>query len=132
MHFPRFLRHVNRVFTNPVLGTIAWVVPPLAIVHHVGRKSGRTYRAPVVAIRTKSGFVIPMTYGRDVDWARNMLHAKGCELQRMGRRIALRKPRIVGFEQAEAHLPAAVRPFFKAANLPGYVLADASAGSRRR
>ena len=127
MHLPYFLRHVNRVFTNPVLGTFAWLVPPLAIVHHVGRKSGRAYRSPVVAIGGADGYVIPMTYGRDVDWARNMLAADGCELERLGRRVRLENPRIVGFDEAASHLPAAVRPFFRAANLPGFVLADAQA-----
>jgi deazaflavin-dependent oxidoreductase (nitroreductase family) len=129
VHFPRALRRVNRVFTNPVLGTIAWAVPPLAIVHHVGRKSGCSYRTPVVAIRSRTGFVIPMTYGRDVDWARNMVSSRGCELERMGHRVALREPRIVGFEQAGPHLPAAVRPLFRAANLPGYVLTEAGTTS---
>src|SRR5262249_25971284 len=62
MHLPRFMRRVNRTFTNPVLGTIAWALPPLAIVGHVGRKSGRRYRNPVVAFPTATGFVIPMTY----------------------------------------------------------------------
>ena len=125
MHFPRFLRHVNRVFTNRALGTVAWLVPPLAVVHHVGRRSGRRYRTPVVAFRSGAGFVIPMTYGRDVDWARNMVRAGGCELERGGRRVAVRNPRIVGFEEAAARLPAAARPVFRAAELPGYVLADA-------
>jgi deazaflavin-dependent oxidoreductase (nitroreductase family) len=126
------MRDVNRVATNRVLGTIAWAVPPLAVVHHVGRKSGRRYRTPVVAIRSADGFVIPMTYGRDVDWARNMVRAKGCELERMGRRVRLTKPRIVGFAQAAPHLPAAVRPLFRAANLPGYVLAAVGAGREGR
>jgi len=124
MHLPRFLRHVNRVFTNPLLGTVAWIVPPLAIVHHVGRKSGRHYRTPVIAIRRRHGFVIPMTYGRDVDWARNIARAGGCELERLGRRTRLRKPRIVGLRQAEPHLPAVTRPFFRATGLPGFVLLD--------
>jgi len=124
VHLPRALRHVNRVFTNPVVGTIAWVVPPLAIVHHVGRMSGRSYRTPVVAMRSRTGFVIPMTYGRDVDWARNMVSAGGCDLERMGRRVRLWEPRIVGFEQARPHLPTALRPLFQAANLPGYVLTE--------
>jgi deazaflavin-dependent oxidoreductase (nitroreductase family) len=124
VHFPRVLRRVNRVVTNPLLCTVAWALPPLAIVNHVGRKSGRTYRTPVVAIRSDRRFVIPMTYGRDVDWARNMVRANGCELERTGRCIRLTKPRIVGFEEAGSHLPAAVRPLFRAANLPGYVLAD--------
>ena len=124
MHIPRFMRRVNRVFTNPVLGTIAWLVPPLAVVHHVGRKSGRAYRSPVVAFRTRAGAVIPMTYGRDVDWARNVLHAGGCELAQGGRRFTLRNPRIVGFAQASRRLPAVLRPFFRTVNFPGYVLLD--------
>jgi len=124
VHLPRFLRRVNRVFTNPLLGTVAWIVPPLAVVHHVGRKSGRPYRSPVVAIRSATGFVIPLTYGRDVDWARNLVHARGGELERLGRRVRLGNPRVVDFAAAAAHLPAAVRPFFRAAALPGFVLLD--------
>lgn len=124
MHFPYFLRHVNRVFTNRVMGTVAWLVPPLAVVHHVGRKSGRAYRSPVVAFPSPTGFVIPMTYGRDVDWARNMIAAGGCELERLGRRIPLAAPRIVGFDDAEAHLPAAARAFFRVLDLPGFVLTE--------
>jgi len=124
MHVPRFMRSVNRVFTNPVLGTFAWLVPPLAVVHHVGRKTGRSYRSPVVAFVAKAGVVIPMTYGRDVDWARNIVRAKGCTLERMGRRLVLGNPRIVGFDRARGRLPAALRPFFQAASFPGYVLLD--------
>jgi deazaflavin-dependent oxidoreductase (nitroreductase family) len=115
---------VNRVFTNPLLGTVAWFIPPLAIVHHVGRKTGRRYRTPVVAIRSRGGFVIPLTYGRDVDWARNAVRAGGCELERLGRRIGLRKPRIVGLRAAESRFPVVVRPFFRATNFPGFVLLD--------
>ncbi len=124
MHFPHFMRRVNRVFTNPLMGTFAWLVPPLAVVHHVGRKSGRRYRSPVVAFRSASGFVIPMTYGRDVDWARNLVHARGCEVQQMGQRFELRNPRIVGFAAAEKHLPALMRPALRVADFPGYVLLD--------
>jgi deazaflavin-dependent oxidoreductase (nitroreductase family) len=124
MHLPRFLRGVNRSFTNPLLGTVAWIVPPLAVVHHVGRRSGRSYRTPVVAFRSRDGVVIPMTYGRDVDWARNLVHAGGGELERLGGRVRLRRPRIVDLRAAEPRLPALARPFFRAANLPGFVLLD--------
>jgi deazaflavin-dependent oxidoreductase (nitroreductase family) len=124
MLFPRFMRHVNRLVTNPIFGTFAWLVPPLAVVRHVGRKTGHTYRTPVVAFASDAGIVIPMTYGRDVDWARNIVRAKGCTLERMGRRAALRNPRIVGFDRAKGRLPAALRPFFRAADFPGYVLLD--------
>jgi len=124
VHIPRFMRRVNRVVTNPILGTIAWVVPPLAVVHHVGRRSGRRYRTPVVAFRSAGGFVIPMTYGRDVDWGRNLRAAGGGELVQMGRRFRIRNPRIVDGNAARSRLPAAVRPVLLAAQLPGYVLVD--------
>jgi deazaflavin-dependent oxidoreductase (nitroreductase family) len=128
VHFPRFLRRVNRVFTNPILGMISWIVPPLATVHHVGRKTGRRYRTPVVAFRGGEGFVIPMTYGRDVDWAQNLRAAGGGELVRMGRRFELVRPRFVDGEQARAWLPPVVRSVLLAARLPGFVLADVRAG----
>ena len=124
MHFPRIMRQVNRVFTNQIMGTFSWLVPPLATIHHVGRKSGRRYRTPVVAFRGADGFVIPMTYGRDVDWARNIVHAHGCEVVQMGRSTRLHNPRIVGFKAAEAHLPPLVRAPLRAADFPGYVLLD--------
>ena len=132
MNLPRFMRRVNRVFTNPLMGTIAWRVPPLAVVHHVGRKSGRAYRTPVLAFRSKAGFVIPMTYGRDVDWARNLVHAQGGEVEQMGRRVELGDRRIVDFAAAEPRLPAVARSFFKALDLPGYVLLDRKGGRAKR
>jgi deazaflavin-dependent oxidoreductase (nitroreductase family) len=126
MHLPYFLRRVNRVVTNPLLGTIAWLVPPLAIVHHVGRKSGKPYRSPVVAFRTPTGFVIPMTYGRDVDWARNLLAAGGGVIERLGRRVHVRRPRVVDGGAAAPLLPVIPRGPLLAAHLPGYVVLDAA------
>jgi deazaflavin-dependent oxidoreductase (nitroreductase family) len=122
MHLPRFMRRVNRVVTNPLMGSFAWLVPPLAVIHHVGRKSGRHYRTPVVAFQNRTGFVIPLTYGRDVEWARNIVAASECELVQMGRRTRLYNPRIVGFKVAGPALPAIARAALRAANLPGYFL----------
>jgi deazaflavin-dependent oxidoreductase (nitroreductase family) len=128
MNIPYFMRRVNRVFTNPLLGSIAWFVPPLAIVHHVGRKSRRRYRTPVVAFRSGDAFVIPLTYGRDVDWARNLVAAGGGELERMGRSFAVRNPRIVDGRVAGPRLPPVFGRVLVAANLPGFVLVDLATG----
>ena len=130
MNFPRFMRQVNRIFTNPLLRTFASRVPPLAVVHHVGRKSGRSYHTPVVAFPSAKGFVIPMTYGRDVDWARNLVAAEGGEIEQRGRRVILRNPRIV--RTAERDLPAAMRSVFRAMNLPGYMLLERQAAAGKR
>ena len=124
MHFPRFMRSVNRELTNPVLGTLAGFLPPLAVVHHVGRKTGRQYRNPVVAFPTAKGFIVAMTYGRDVDWARNLIAARGGEIQRAGRRYWVHNPRVVDNDAAYRYLPAMLRPMLHAANFPGYLLLD--------
>ena len=99
-------------------------MPPLAVVHHVGRRNGHGYHTPVVAFRHEETFVVPMTYGRDVDWARNIVKAHGCQIEQMGRRFTVLNPRVADFKTAEAHLPGAVRATLRAANLPGYVLLD--------
>jgi len=125
MHIPHFMRRVNRVFTNPLLGTIAWLLPPLAVIHHRGRRTGRPYRTPVVAFRTRDGFVVPMTYGRDVDWARNLRAANGGEIVQLGRRFTVRNPRVVDGARAASRLPAPVRSLLLAARFPGYILVDA-------
>jgi deazaflavin-dependent oxidoreductase (nitroreductase family) len=125
------MRGVNRAFTNPLMLTFAGFLPPLAIVHHVGRKSGRPYRTPVVAFATDDGFAIPMTYGRDVDWARNLVAAGGGEIERLGSRVAFKKPRIVSSKTANPHLPAAVRGPLGLADFPGYVLAERGRSAKR-
>jgi len=118
------MRRVNRVFTNPLMGTVAWLMPGMAVIHHVGRKSGRDYRTPVMAYRSARGFVVPMTYGRDVDWGRNILTAGGCTLICCGQRYTLVDPRIVDGDTAYRHLPIGIRSALRAANLPGFVLLD--------
>lgn len=50
------------------------------LVKHVGRRSGRAYMTPVVAKPLGDGFVIPLPYGADVDWCRNVLKASTCTL----------------------------------------------------
>lgn len=113
--------------TNPVLGSVAWFLPGMAVIHHVGRKTGRRYRAPVMAFRTSRGFVVPMTYGRDVDWGRNIMRAGGCELACTGRRYRLRNPRIVDGKAAYSQLPVGIGSLLRAANLPGFLLLELDA-----
>jgi hypothetical protein len=45
-------------------------------------------------------------------------------IERLGHRYALQNPRIVNLKAAERRLPGALRPFFRAADFPGYVLLD--------
>ena len=120
------MRRLNRAVTNPLMRIVAGIVPPLAIVHHAGRKSGRPYRTPVLAFPYGKGFVTPLPYGTDTDWCLNVLEAGDCTLETFGRRIAVSNPRIVGADAALPLLPAPLRRGLRAADLPGYVLVDLS------
>lgn len=105
MVLPKELARFNRVVTNRVLGTVAGKVPGFGHVHHKGRRSGRSYRTPVNVFRTDDSYVIPLTYGRDTDWLKNVLAAGGCELETNGQRLQLTDPRIVHDEAREAVPP---------------------------
>ena len=58
---------------------------PFWVIRHVGRRSGRTYEAPVILGRAPEGFVAELTYGDTVDWYRNIAAAGGCVVVRGGR-----------------------------------------------
>src|SRR5258708_24319038 len=67
------LRVGTRLF-NPLTLALAGSrrLPLFAVVHHRGRRSGRSYTTPVGARRTADGFVIPLTFGDRADWFRNV------------------------------------------------------------
>lgn len=95
MPAPRAVARFNRRFLNPLFLRVAGHLPGFAIVSHIGRKSGRTYRTPVNAFRTDSGYIIALTYGPESDWVKNVLAAGSCELQTRGRRVCLSDPHVV-------------------------------------
>ena len=44
-----------------------------SVVRHVGRRSGRTYETPVIAVQHDDGFLIALPYGKRTDWLKNVL-----------------------------------------------------------
>jgi deazaflavin-dependent oxidoreductase (nitroreductase family) len=132
MQAPRFMRRVNRTVTNPLMGLFAGYVPPFAIVHHVGRRSKRRYRTPVVAFPTGRGYVTPLPYGTDTDWCLNVLHARRCTLESAGRQVEMENPRILKSAAALKDFPALLRPALRLASLPGYLFLDRAARGQRK
>ena len=55
MPIPRWVTRSNKRFLNPVMLRVATGVGPMAVVRHVGRRSGRTYRTPVFAFAYREG-----------------------------------------------------------------------------
>jgi len=124
MQVPRFMRQVNRALTNRFVGPLAGFLPPLAVVHHEGRKSGRSYRTPVLAFPVEGGLLTPLPYGTDTDWVLNLLAAGGGKLEILGRRVAVENPRVVDTEHALALVPVLLQPALRLLSLPGFLLLD--------
>jgi deazaflavin-dependent oxidoreductase (nitroreductase family) len=103
------LARFNRALPNRVIRTFAGRLPPLAVVVHRGRRSGRAYRTPVVALPLPDGYLVALFYGADRDWVRNVLAAGSCTLERSWRRVELTAPRLLERGEALALAPAPLR-----------------------
>jgi deazaflavin-dependent oxidoreductase (nitroreductase family) len=119
MVLPKRLARFNRVVSNRVLGPLAGVLPGFGVVIHRGRRSGREYRTPVNAFRTRDGYVVALTYGVG-DWTRNVLAAGGCELETGHRRVGLTDPRLVHDPERRA-APVAIRPILAAIGVTDFL-----------
>ena len=120
MPAPRSIARFNRRFTNRLFLKVAGYLPGFAIVSHVGRKSGRTYRTPVNAFRTDDGYIIALTYGSQSDWVKNVLAAGSCELQTRGRCVRLISPRIET-DKSKSWAPLPVRFVLSLIDAPQYM-----------
>lgn len=109
MTLPRAITPFNRLVTNRLMRPAAPWIAPLALLEHVGRRSGHTFRTPVFAFRSPRGWVIALTYGPEVDWLRNVLAAGGARLHARGRSYALRDPERLHGAAGARLVPAAIR-----------------------
>jgi deazaflavin-dependent oxidoreductase (nitroreductase family) len=90
MAVARFNRRVTNRVTTPLM---RWL-PGFGVVHHVGRRSGRTYATPVNVFPVDGHFIVALTYGHQTDWLRNVMAAGGCELEVRGRRVRCVDPEV--------------------------------------
>ncbi len=116
---PRISGPIRRIARplGPIARPIAgkrWF-PFYAVLHHTGRRSGKAYATPVVALRTPEGFIVPLPFGDATQWARNVFAAGGGALTFAGRDYRIAEPRVIDREDARSVLPAFVR--FLAARL---------------
>ena len=106
---PRGLARFNRRVANPIVRLVAGRVPPLAVVHHTGRSSGRRHRTPVVAFARGDAIVIALVYGRESDWVRNVGATGGASITRRGRSEAYVEPEISRGHEAHGWVSPVVR-----------------------
>lgn len=78
----RYLALLNRTLNPLTLRAAKRGRGPFSLVEHVGRKSGRTFEAPLILARVPEGFVAELTYGDQVNWYRNVVAGGGRVLHR--------------------------------------------------
>ena len=128
MPLPRSLARFNRVALNPVMRHFNAHVPGFGVVHHVGRKSGRSYRTPVNAFARPGGFTIPLTYGTESEWTRNVLAAGEAEITMRGRDHHVTNPRLVHAPEPTP-VPRAVGRILSLLDVDTFLLVDEDPGT---
>ncbi len=101
------VRRLNRSLTNPrVMRTAGTDATRTSVIHHIGRKSGRTYETPVDTIAATTGFLIALPYGSRADWVRNVLAAGSATVTTRGERVDVDRPTIVATADVAGQIPA--------------------------
>jgi deazaflavin-dependent oxidoreductase (nitroreductase family) len=104
------IRVTNKYVTNKILIHISGKKSGhFAVLSHVGRKSGKLYRIPIIAEPFENGFVIALTYGRKVDWLANVRAKGGCSLHWKNSEYALVQPEFIDKEIGLRAFPAVIR-----------------------
>ncbi len=90
------VRVLQKHVLNPVMKIVAgqkyWYA---GVIEHTGRRSGKKYSTPVVIDRVSDGFIIPLPFGTEVDWLRNVLAAGDATLRVHGETCHAVEPEII-------------------------------------
>src|SRR5579859_4317869 len=97
---------------NPLIQRIAGGahMPVVGVVYHQGRRSGRTFATPVGLGSNGAAFLIPLTFGADADWCRNVLAAGRCSVKSRGRNYLAVEPEVVNDVSVLVELTTAFDP----------------------
>ena len=71
-----------------------------SVVRHVGRRTGRTYETPIVAVEHEDGFLIALPYGERTDWMKNVLASGHATILSHGGTYEVDRPQIIAMTEA--------------------------------
>ena len=103
----RAIARFNKWVTNPIQRMWAPRLTYMAVIEHTGRKSGNTYRTPVMAFVDGGALSVVLNYGTASDWVRNVQAAGSAGVVHRGKHYRLIDPRVIPIDSAE--LPSGVR-----------------------
>jgi deazaflavin-dependent oxidoreductase (nitroreductase family) len=94
----RSIARITAPLSRPLAGRRFF--PLWAVIHHRGRRSGRTHAVPV-AIRASAGtFTVPLPWGEETQWLRNVFAADGCTVRWRGSDHLVSAPKIIDLAAA--------------------------------
>ena len=118
----RAIRTFNKYVLNPIMISRAGRKNSYAAaIGHTGRKSGKQYSTPVGAERTQDGFLIPLGYGAQVDWLRNVLAAGRATISADGETQDVTGPELIDAATALPMLPSSRRRRFERLGIEQYL-----------
>lgn len=116
-HHPSLARVTRRLAraTTPLSKPMAGrrFLPLWAVVHHRGRRSGRSYAIPVAVRASREAFVIPLPWGDATQWVRNVQAAGGCTVTWRGRDHEADAPEIIGWTEGAPAFHRLHRPLLR-------------------
>ncbi len=66
-----------------------------SVVRHIGRRSGRSYATPVVAVEHDDSLLIALPYGKGTDWMKNVLANGTATVVTHGQTYAVDQPQVI-------------------------------------
>src|SRR5215469_9548255 len=101
------IQHSLRLFTRAMrplaLRSAGKEGSSTSVVRHVGRRSGRTYETPVIAVQHDDSFLIALPYGERADWLKNVLGKGSATIVTDGRTYEVDRPEVIPMAQATAY-----------------------------
>jgi deazaflavin-dependent oxidoreductase (nitroreductase family) len=91
------------------------------LLTHVGRRSGRTYQTSLGTHNYGDGFLLPLGYGEQTDWYRNVVAAGTCALAWKGRTYQLERPEVISGPAAMRAWPIRDRILLQLAGIHDFV-----------
>jgi deazaflavin-dependent oxidoreductase (nitroreductase family) len=79
-----------------------------ALLHHVGRRTGKAHVTPLTAHRSEDTIIIPLPYGAKTDWLRNLQAAGQGVVDLGGRSFTVDEPEVVPIDEVMPLLSAFV------------------------
>ncbi len=74
-----------------------------SVVRHVGRRSGKTYQTPVIAVQHDDSFLIALPYGKRTDWLKNILDRGSATIVTNGHTFEVDRPEVIPMAEATAY-----------------------------